>query len=41
MSEEIRAIRAELARRELARRNYGDYLAYVNGEAWKLHIREN
>lgn len=35
MSEEIRAIRAELARRELARRNYGDYLAYVNGETWK------
>ena len=35
LSEEIRAIRAELARRELARRNYGDYLAYVNGEAWK------
>ena len=25
-------IRAELARRELARRNYIDYLAYVNGE---------
>ena len=28
-------IRAELARRELARRNYIDYLAYVNGEGWK------
>ena len=32
---EIREIRAELARRELARRNYIDYLAYVNGEGWK------
>lgn len=29
------SIRAELARRELARRNYIDYLAYVNGEEWK------
>ncbi len=29
------SIRAELARRELARRNYIDYLAYVNGEGWK------
>ena len=28
-------IRAELAARELARRNYGDYLAYVHGEGWK------
>lgn len=26
---------AELARRELARRNYGDYLEYVNGKTWK------
>lgn len=29
------SIRVELARRELARRNYIDYLAYVNGEGWK------
>ena len=29
------ALRAELAARELARRNYGDYLAYVHGQAWK------
>lgn len=28
-------IRAELARRELARRSYIEYLAYVNGEGWK------
>ena len=28
-------IRAELARRELARRNYGEYLALVHGEGWK------
>lgn len=28
-------IRAELARRELARRNYIDYLAYVGGEGFK------
>ncbi len=26
---------AELARRELARRSFADYLAYVHGEAWK------
>ena len=32
-------IRAELARRELARRNYIDYLAYVNGEGWKITRR--
>ncbi len=31
----MHSIRAELARRELARRNYIDYLAYVNGESWK------
>lgn len=31
----LTAIRAELARRELARRNYADYLAYVNAPAWK------
>lgn len=31
-------IRAELAGRELARRHYIDYLAYVNGEQWK-HTR--
>ena len=28
-------IRAELARRELARRHYSDYLAYVHGDSWK------
>jgi len=28
-------IRAELARRELARRSYLDYLTYVNGRGWK------
>ena len=28
-------IRAELARRELARRHYSDYLAYVHGSSWK------
>ena len=31
-------IRAELAARELARRNYGDYLRYVHGPAW-THTR--
>ena len=29
-----RAIRAELARRELARRHFRDYLRYVHGAAW-------
>ena len=29
------AARAELARRELARRHYGEYLAYVHGAGWK------
>lgn len=29
------AAKAELAKRELARRSYGDYLAYVGGKAWK------
>lgn len=28
-------IQAELAQRELARRDYGEYLAYVNGKMWK------
>ena len=28
-------IQAELARRELARRDYGEYLAYCNGPSWK------
>lgn len=28
-------IKGELARRELARRSYGEYLAYTNGETWK------
>ena len=27
-------VQAEQAKRELARRNYADYLAYVNGKAW-------
>ena len=31
MEEAIARIGAELARRELARRNYLDYLTYVNG----------
>lgn len=31
-------LRAELAGRELARRNYGDYLRYVHGPMWK-HTR--
>ncbi|MBR3704469.1 MAG: phage terminase large subunit [Oscillospiraceae bacterium] len=31
----VQTIRAELARRELARRNYIDYLAYVGGEGFK------
>lgn len=34
MHEEVDLIEAELARRELARRNYGDYLEYVNGHTW-------
>ena len=29
------SVRAELARRELARRSYIEYLAYVSGEGWK------
>lgn len=29
------AVLAELARRELARRHYGEYLAYVQGSDWK------
>ena len=29
------AARAELARRELARRHYGEYLAYVQGGGWR------
>lgn len=32
--ETARAALQELARRELARRHYGDYLAYVNGPQW-------
>lgn len=28
-------IRSELARRELARRSYIEYLAYINGDGWK------
>ena len=35
MSDEVTMIRGELARRELARRNFIDYLAYVNGGTWK------
>ena len=33
--ETVRNIQAELAKRELARRHYGDYLAYVHGGSWK------
>lgn len=33
--QESQQIVAELARRELARRNYCDYLPYVHGSAWK------
>jgi predicted phage terminase large subunit-like protein len=33
--QDVLQIRAELARRELARRDYGEYLAYTNGRAWK------
>ena len=32
---QARAAEAELARRELARRRYAEYLALVNGESWK------
>ena len=32
---EVAQIRAELARRELARRDFGEYLAYTNGRSWK------
>lgn len=35
MPNDYQQICAELARRELARRNYADYLAYTNGRAWK------
>lgn len=35
MSEDLERIGGELARRELARRNFIDYLAYVNGGTWK------
>ena len=33
--EESKQVFAELAKRELARRNYSDYLPYVHGSAWK------
>lgn len=33
--EEAQQLYAELARRELARRNYADYLPYAHGSAWK------
>lgn len=33
-AEESEQLYAELAKRELARRNYSDYLAYVHGEQW-------
>lgn len=33
--DDIQTISAELAMRELARRSYGEYLAYVNGRTWK------
>ena len=32
---DTRLIAAELARRELARRSYADYLAYTGGDGWK------
>ena len=32
---DLEQIRAELARRELARRDFGEYLAYTNGRTWK------
>ncbi len=35
MSEDLDLIRGALAARELARRNFSDYLAYVNGRTWK------
>lgn len=34
-SSDLVQIRAEMAQRELARRDYGEYLAYVNGNTWK------
>lgn len=34
MRDELVRIRRELACRELARRHYGDYLAYINGPGW-------
>lgn len=33
--EESKQVFAELAKRELARRNYSDYLPYVHGSAWR------
>lgn len=35
VDQQIRALNAELAQRELARRSYADYLAYSHGAAWK------
>ena len=35
MESDLIKISAELAQRELARRSYGEYLAYVNGPGWK------
>lgn len=32
--EAVARLKAELARRELARRDYGEYLAYVHGPSW-------
>jgi len=34
-ADQIRLLNAELARRELARRSYADYLAYSHGASWK------
>ena len=33
--EQVRILNAELAKRELARRSFKDYLAYTHGAAWK------
>ena len=35
VEEQLRLIRAEMARRELARRSFKDYLAYTQGASWK------
>ena len=32
---DLAKIRAEMAQRELARRNFAEYLVYTNGKTWK------